>query len=471
MRKKILFVFTVLFLIGACNERPETDKKSSVYISDLDELRARGKIVAVTDFNSTNYFIYKGTPMGFHYELLKSFAAFAGISLEVISSGDINKSVEMLNSGDADIIAVDLSVASGLKEMVRFTDPLGKTGQVLVQRKPNRWMAMTSEEIDRNLIKDLTGLVGKVIYVQAGSNSAFLMQGISHSMENKVTVVEVPFEAEKIISLVAHREIDFAVCDEHMALVNAEYYPVLDISTVLGPPADLAWAVRKEGSDMLVAELNDWIRSVKENNLLAILYAKYYKSDRQTRIFRSDYYTLNTGKISPYDNHIKRYSEIINWDWRLLASLIYQESGFRSDAVSFAGAHGLMQIMPATGEFLGIDITTSPENNIKGGVLYLKHLQKIFEKKIPDENERIKFILAAYNAGTGNVLDAMRLTEKYGKNPLVWDNNVADFMLKKSDPQYYNDPVVKFGYCRGYESVNFVSEILARYLEYKNFIP
>ncbi|HOU31042.1 MAG TPA: transglycosylase SLT domain-containing protein, partial [Bacteroidales bacterium] len=166
-----------------------------------------------------------------------------------------------------------------------------------------------------------------------------------------------------------------------------------------------------------------------------------------------------------------RYSETINWDWRLLASLIYQESRFKSNAVSWAGAHGLMQVMPETGQRFGVDVTSSPENNLRGGVLYLQHIQKYFEDKIPDEGERIKFVLAAYNAGIGNVLDAMRLAEKYGRNPLLWDDNVAYFLLKKSDPEYYNDPVVKHGYCRGSEPVNFVAEILARYSEYRNFIP
>ncbi|MGB4293432.1 MAG: transporter substrate-binding domain-containing protein [Bacteroidales bacterium] len=472
MIKKTLILILVLLLIGSCNFRTEVREKApAVYVSDLDQLRARGKIIAVTDFNSTNYFIYRGTPMGFHYELLKSFSDYTGINIEVITSGDINKSVELLNSGDADIIAIDLSINSERKEQISLTLPLNRSGQVLVQRKPNRWTSMSGEEIDKSLIRDLTSLTGKMVYVQAGSNSALLINRLNHSLGNKFTVIEVPFEAEKIITLVATRKIDYAVCEGNLAQVNARYYPVLDISTVVGEPEELAWGVRKEGSEKLVAALNEWIGTIKSNDLLSILKAKYYSNDNLTRIFKSDYYTLNTGKISPWDLQIKRYSETINWDWRLLASLIYQESRFKSNAVSYAGAHGLMQVMPETGERFGVDVTSSPENNLRGGVLYLQHIQKYFEDKIPDEGERIKFVLAAYNAGIGNVLDAMRLAEKYGRNPLLWDDNVAYFLLKKSDPEYYNDPVVKHGYCRGSEPVNFVAEILARYSEYRNFIP
>lgn len=175
--------------------------------------------------------------------------------------------------------------------------------------------------------------------------------------------------------------------------------------------------------------------------------------------------------ISDWDLHIIAFSDSLEWDWRLLASLIWQESRFRPDVTSFAGAYGLMQVLPSTGRNFGIDITSSPENNIRGGVKYLKHLQVFFSERIPDENERLKFILAAYNAGEGNIIDAMRLAEKHGRNPLVWENNVAFFLLKKSDPAFYNDPVVRNGYCRGYEPVNFVNSVLARYSEYLDIIP
>jgi membrane-bound lytic murein transglycosylase MltF len=176
-------------------------------------------------------------------------------------------------------------------------------------------------------------------------------------------------------------------------------------------------------------------------------------------------------KISRYDNMIRHFSVIINWDWRLLASLICQESHFNPTVESYAGAFGLMQIMPETGRNFGIDITSSPENNLKAGISYINWLHSIFDPRIPDKKERINFILAAYNAGPGHVLDAMKLTEKNGMNPQKWEGNVAKWLLKKSEPQYYNDTVVKNGYFRGIESVSFVSQIQERFEHYKNIIP
>jgi membrane-bound lytic murein transglycosylase F len=202
-----------------------------------------------------------------------------------------------------------------------------------------------------------------------------------------------------------------------------------------------------------------------------MLYAKYFRNSRSGIIIKSDYYALNTGKISPFDDMIRKYSASIDWDWRLLASLICQESRFNPGVESGKGAYGLMQVMPETGEKMGIDITSSPENNIRAGIKYINFLHSIFDKKIPDEKERINFILASYNAGPGHVLDAMKLAEKNGMDPCKWSNNVEEWLQKKSQPRYYNDAVVKSGYFKGKESVAFVAEILERYEHYKNILP
>ncbi|MGD0582414.1 MAG: transporter substrate-binding domain-containing protein [Bacteroidales bacterium] len=467
----ILFIFLLLIQLSSCKK--DVSHKDFIQTSylDLDDFRHRGRLIAITDFNSTNYFIYKGTPMGFHYELLKSFADYSGLNLEIITENDINRSIEMLNSGEADLLAVDLAVNPLRESQITFTGRTGKTHQVLIQRKPNRWSNLTGSEMDKDLVRNKFSLSGKTIYVQSGSSAVDCLRQLNDMTGGKINIIEVPFETEDLISLVAKREIDFAVCDENIALVNTGYYPVIDARTILTPEQDLAWGVRKLKSDKLAGLFNNWLESFRNTDTYAILYAKYFRNSWSNHIIKSDYYTLTTGKVSPWDGYIKSFSDTINWDWRLLTSLIYQESRFDPDVTSFAGAYGLMQVMPATGRIFGIDIKASPVNNIKAGVRYLRYLQDFFSGKIPDENERLKFILAAYNAGEGNILDAMKLAEKHGKNPLIWDNNVAYFLLKKTDPSYYNDPVVRFGYCRGDEPVNFVSEILQRYSEYKYIIP
>jgi len=156
----------------------------------------------------------------------------------------------------------------------------------------------------------------------------------------------------------------------------------------------------------------------------------------------------------------------LNWDWRLLASMIYQESEFDPAEKSWAGARGLMQLMPKTAEAYGGTDLNDPENNITAGTNFIKWLENYWQE-IPDTQERLKFVLASYNAGQGHISDARKLAEKFGKDNDIWNENVDEFILKKSKKEFYDDEVVSYGYCRGEEPYNYVREILERYEEYR----
>lgn len=472
MRKGIIFLISLLLTpLQSCNNNSSAPYSDQTSFLDLDGIRERGKLIAVTDFNSTNYFIYKGEPMGFHYELLKQFSEYAHLNLEILTENDINKAFKMLNSGETDLLAFDLTVNSFRKKEIRFTDPISETRQVIIQRKPAGWRSMTLDDIDKKLIRNQLALAGKTVYVQIGASSVDCLEGLEEEIGDTIGIIEVPYETEELISMVARGDIDYAVCDENVAIVNTGYFPIIDVTTPVSFSQHLAWGIRKMKSEKLESALNSWIASYKTTNEYALLYAKYFRNDRSQLIFHSDYYSIGMGKLSPWDHLIKSFSDSLRWDWRLLASLIYQESRFDPAVISWAGAIGLMQIMPETGRNFGIDINASPENNIKAGVLYINYLQGFFGDRIPDSTERVKFVLAAYNAGAGNIVDAMNLAAKNGKDPFLWDGNVAFYLLKKAEPEYYNDPVVKNGYYRGDESVNFVTAVLKRYSEYKNIIP
>jgi membrane-bound lytic murein transglycosylase F len=452
----------------SCSTHPSSKNLRSVTF-DLDSIRKRGKIIAITDFNSTDYFLYKGEPMGFNYELLKAFSDYIGIDLEIIPENHPDKAYAMLRNGDADLLAYSL-VADSTSDDFLFSEPVAETRQVLVQKKPRNWRSLKESDLNQKLVKDLNGLHGKTIYVQAASPIAGQLITLSRET-GSIGIIEVPYESEKLIQNVSKGEIEYTVCDENVAMVNSTYFPDIDISTSVSPAHGVSWGIRKMNSNSLQAELNKWIAGFRETGSYANLYAKYFKNARSVSIIRSDMYALKSGKVSEYDDMIRHFSASINWDWRLLASLICQESHFNPSVESYRGAIGLMQIMPETAKNFGIDVSSSTENNLKAGVSYINWLHTIFDPKIPDEKERINFILAAYNAGPGHVLDAMKLAEKNGMDPCKWNGNVAVWLLKKSKPEYYNDVVVKNGYFKGVESVNFVSEVLERFEHYKNIIP
>jgi membrane-bound lytic murein transglycosylase F len=471
IRKLSILLIISATIIPSCSDNPHKIHKNDTVAFDLDSIKIRGRLKAVTDFNSTSYFVYRGEPMGFHFELLKAFSDYIGVDLEIITENSLEDAFDMLHTGKADLLAMGLTVDSSENGEIQFTEPIDKTRQVLIQRKPHKWQAMHSSVLESKLLRNQIDLAGKSIYVQKGSSHAGRLHALAEEINEPLLVIEVPVESEILIQLVDKGEIDYAVCDENIAIVNSTYYPDIDIRTPVSFTQNLAWGIRKTHSSQLQKEINHWINNFRKTAAFALLHSKYFNNSRSNTIVKSDYYALNTGKISPYDDLIKMFSDSIKWDWRLLASLIYQESRFNPVVESRVGAFGLMQIMPETGKNFGVNITSSPKNNIKAGARYINWLHSIFDPKIPDENERKKFILASYNAGPGHVLDAMKLAEKNGKDSAIWDDNVAIWLLKKSEPQYFNDAVVKNGYFRGKESIAFVKEILDRYEHYKNIIP
>jgi membrane-bound lytic murein transglycosylase F len=175
---------------------------------------------------------------------------------------------------------------------------------------------------------------------------------------------------------------------------------------------------------------------------------------------------LRRGVISYYDELFKRYSRGIGWDWRLIAAQCYQESTFDPEAVSWAGASGLMQIMPKTADHLGLprDQITDPEQNIAAATRYLHELEREFNY-IHDRTERQNMVLASYNGGAFHIQDAMRLAQRDGRNPQRWDD-VRTYVLRLKDPRYYQDTLVRYGYMRGTETADYVDKIRARYQQY-----
>ncbi|MCB0806166.1 MAG: transporter substrate-binding domain-containing protein [Bacteroidales bacterium] len=471
-------IVTVLIVSGLwfCNQPGVKDKQQKVIIQKprnlvINRILQDGRLVAATDYNSTNYFIYRGEPMGYQYEMLKSFADYLGVKLDLRIINDLEKSFNCIQMGTCELLAIGLTITKDRAEQFSFSEPLSQTRQMLVQRKPKNWRNMqTMEQIDRMVIRNPLDLAGKTIHIQKNSTYKLRLDNLSNEIGADIQIIEHDdATTEELIEMVADDKIEFTVCDEHIALVNKKFYPDLDVKTAISFPQNVAWAVRK-GSDGLLDTLNAWLKDFKKSRTSAYMYNKYFRNSRTINIAKSEFSSLQGGKISPYDQTIRQYSSMIDWDWRLLASLIYQESRFYPEAKSWAGAFGLMQLMPHTAEKYGVDSLSPPEDQIKAGVEFIRLLDKQFVDKIEDKDERTKFVLASYNAGIAHVYDARRLAEKYNKDPNKWDENVDYYLLNKSKPEYYNDSVVKYGYCRGTEPYNFVYDILDRFHHYKNVI-
>jgi membrane-bound lytic murein transglycosylase F len=465
---------SLVFTSGCDENQPKKEAKKQIepVAEDiLNRIVQRGKLVALTDYNSVNYYIYRGEPMGYQYELLRKFTDHLGLRLELRIEENLEKGFELLEKGDVDLIAMGLTVTGKRRTQFDFTDPIIITRQVLVQQMPEGWQQMaTRDQIESNLLRSSLELAGKTIHVEAGSIFKKRLQTLMDEIADTIYIIEDKREVEELIGAVARGEIEYTVADEHIALINERVYPGIDVKMPLSFPQKLAWAVKKTPEKQFLNEINLWLDQFSNTLEARVIYNKYFQSNRVRYLAKSEYTSFNEGRLSVYDETIKEVAAVIGWDWRLLASLIYQESEFKPDAVSWAGAYGLMQLMPVVMEQFGIDSTASPEEQIKIGGKFIQYLDRQIPASVTDSSERIKFVLAAYNSGVGHVLDARRLAQKYNKNPDIWTGETDFFMLNKSKPAFYHDSVVYYGYARGEETFAFVEQIIDRYDHYRNLI-
>ncbi len=475
-------MYNKLFLLGiglvlciSCNfnsaKTNDHNDNATATIRDYEDILEDGKLKALIAYSSTSYFLYKGRAMGYEYELLQRLATHFGLELELIVAEDLNSLLSELDKGNVDLVAYGLAITSERKKKVAFTDYLYLTNQVLVQRKPDNWRQLTLDKIRENLIRDPIQLIDDTVSVRFNSSYFERLENLSREIGGtiKIDTILGKISTAEIIKMVAEEERDYTIADKNLAIINASYYPILDVSVPVSFSQRIAWAVNKD-SGVLLEKINEWIESQKKTADYNVIYNKYFQNKRYfNRRVNSEFYSLTNNQISQYDGIIKENALELGWDWRLLASLVYQESGFDTEANAWTGAQGLMQLMPRTAEELGVANSSEPIENINAGSKYLKSIYDNFEE-ITDTVQRIKFTMGAYNSGYYHIMDARKLAKLNNLNANIWDDNVNEMMLALSYPQSFNHPSVNYGYVNGIEPYNYVDQIFERYEHYKNFI-
>lgn len=451
-KRRVLVPFMVLLVIAFITIPfiINRDEEVEIIHDDLEQIIEDGELIVLTINSYASYFNYREVPMGFQYELAQGFAKSLGVELKVKV---LNSEVELVNAllnGEGDLIAYNLAITNDRKKELIYCGKENISHQVLVQRN------------GKELLRDVTQLVGKEVYVMPGKYEERL-DNLNNELGGGIIIKEVSQDSitnEDLIEMVAKGKIDYTVTNNELAKINKTYNPNINISLEISFDQRSAWAVRKT-SPKLAEAADKWHRENINSAEFEASARRYFELNKHTP--QGSILSLKDGRISYYDDLFRKYASQINWDWRLLAALVYTESNFNPSAVSWAGARGLMQLMPSTARAFGVPpgMESDPEQSIKGGVRYIADLQKIFSK-IEDKKERIMFVLASYNSGIGHVFDAMALAEKYGKDKYVWNGNVAVYMLLKNREEYYKDPVCKNGYFRGTETYNFVRDVLAR---------
>jgi membrane-bound lytic murein transglycosylase F len=272
---------------------------------------------------------------------------------------------------------------------------------------------------------------------------------------------------EELIEQVSNGTIDYTISERNIAEINAHFYDNIDASVPISFKQNIAFGLNKK-SPILQKRINTWLTKFMKSGTFKFIKKKYFSQLEKT-VDGNFSFKPRKGSISPFDQILRKEGAKYDIDWRLVAAIIYHESKFNPNARAFGGAYGLMQFMPGTGPKFGVYPSSSPEVQIKGGFKYLNRIEKIW-KNVNSIDERMKFMLASYNAGAGHIIDAQKLAKKHGLNPNKWNNNVETMCINLGKHEYYTDPIVKSGAFRGKFTANYVKKIFERYSTYKELV-
>jgi membrane-bound lytic murein transglycosylase F len=424
---------------------------------DLADVKKHRVLRVLTRNNAVSYFLLRGEAAGFDRDLMKRFADGLDVRLQMVVPPSHADLVPWLLQGKGDVIAASYTVTPERGKQVAFSVPYLEIQELLVQR--------ASEP----LLKSLADLRGRRIRVRAGTSYQATLErmrakGGAFTME----LARSDEETEQLIAEVAAGEVDLTVVDSH--IYQAERVWRTDVVAAFplepGEKKQLAFAVRPKDKELKTA-LDRYVRQTYKGLEYNLSWRRYFEDSRiATELRAQDAGTLQG--LSTYDPLFRKYAKQYGFDWRLLAAQAYQESRFDPAARSLAGAIGLFQVLPGTARELGFPRLESAEDSAHAGIKHLARLADRLETTLPVQ-QRMRFALAAYNAGWGHLADARQLARARSLDPDKWFKNVERAMLLLQQPAYYAH--ARHGYVRGTEPVRYVSEIQSRYENYLKLVP
>lgn len=428
-------------------------------LGDLDSIKKHRQLRLITRNNASTYFLWKNQLMGFEYELIREFAKQQKVNLKVLVASDFQQMAQWLEEGYGDIISAGLIKNPEREKLpIAFTEPYLFVQEIIVQRKTDKTIESTSD------------LGQRTFYVRKSSsyfNTLEKLQGElrSKNIHFKIAIVPESMETEEIIKKVIAGEYDLTLSDSHIIAIEQSWNNDLKASLALTGQHGHRWLIRKTDKKLLKA-LNLFIKKEYKKLFYNVTYNKYFKNSR--KLFDVDKRDKNNKIISPYDDLIKKLAKEYNVDWRLVSAQVNKESQFNPKAKSWAGARGLLQVMPRTAREVGITDLEKPENGLRAGLKYMNWINEQLSNELPADVQ-IWFTLAAYNAGLGHLKDARRLTAQQGLNPDRWFGHVEKAFLLLSKPKYHKQ--ARYGYVRGIEPVTYVKQIQALYELYSKKHP
>ncbi|MCG8374316.1 MAG: transporter substrate-binding domain-containing protein [Balneolales bacterium] len=427
---------------------------------DFFDIKQAGVLRMITSYSTGAYFLHRGIQVGFEYELVREFAEQNDLALEVIIPAEGENPYELLYSGVGDIIAANYTITEERKEIVDFSRPYNLVNQVIVLSSD---LALEPESLS-----DLQG-----IPITIRRNSAYyqtLLGLQEQGFDIEIDLVSDDMDTETLLLEVANGNYAATVADDNIYAATNKYLGRLIKGPQISENDEIAWAIRQNSPD-LETKLNQFLFQhfkydangvPRRSTFLNVLRKKYYEGSPQIAdYFNPEFIEDGQGLISPYDSLFQVVANEYDLDWVMLTAITAQESKFDPNAVSWAGAVGLMQVLPRFSEISEDSLFIAEVNVREGARIFAEHLKHY---SYMDSTNQWEFSLATYNAGLGHLADARRLTVDKNEDPNDW-TYVSTSMLQLMQRKYYQN--ARYGFARGIETVRYVNEIMNRYDTYQ----
>lgn len=401
---------------------------------------------------------HPGGATGLEWELLERFAHWKHLKLAAVPVNDPDTMLRMLQRGDGDVIASQFCPRAPLARYVLSTMPYRSVAPVRAALNVDALVRATLACRWKNGCTD-------TLFISRWSPFLGLANALDTTL-GKVVLLPDTCTDDELLTRVSLGRSHAMLLSDAEGKCAAKRLPHVAFAPRLGPSVPLSFAVRTN-SPFLLRALNTWLLDQHEGEARSELIASY-EGGRLTRgpVRTLAAISFGTDSISPFDSLFQVHADSSAFDWKLLAAVAYKESRFDPSVVSSAGASGIMQMMPATAEALGVDTASGVEDHIRAATSYLAVLDTMWRGTVPSKEQRLKFILASYNAGPGHIKDAQRLAGELGLDIHRWDGSVERALLLLARPRFFTRASVKNGYCRGYETFWYVRDVVAAFTQF-----
>jgi membrane-bound lytic murein transglycosylase F len=438
MYLRYLLYIILAALLGTCSSPPPLLQQ----VLDVGELRV------VTRDSPTSYVDGPDGPSGPEFDLVRAFADELGVALAIDPVESISEILPRLLSGKAHMAAAGLSITQSRLEFLNFGHPYELVDMHLIYKlgtgKPN----------------SIDDIVGGNIEVLAGTSHVDVLESLQVIYPELAWTENADVEAAELLTKVAEGEINYTIADSTDFNIHRHYHPDLRVALDLEIGDALAWAFLKEEKNELLSLADDFLISAERSGFLARVKDRYYGHTTKfdyvgTRNFIRHYEL----RLPKYRDYFEQAGDDWGVDWRLLAAIGYQESHWRSQAVSPTGVRGIMMLTKDTADYLGLDDRLDPKNSIFGGAQYYARQTERVADTV-DEPDRTWMALAAYNVGFYHLKDARQIIEWEGGNPDTW-LDISKALPLLSQRKWYSR--LPYGYARGWEPVLYVNNIRSYY--------